>query len=414
MIKFSEMSKENKERIEYGFIAILSVIGYLVLMWIFTGRGILSHNIYNSYALQADSWRMGRLDLLENYSYLELAQYNGKFYVSFPVFPSYILYPLTFIFGAETPDALLLWTADVIIVLYLYKLALKFHLSPVISMLLSLFAMLGSNVSFTMLNPWVWFWAQTLCFMFAVLSIYYAYDGRGGLALAFWACGVGCRPMQFIMLPLLLAIIYKIEKHKYPDETLLQMIRNRLTWVIAPIIIGSSYMVLNYYRFDNPFEFGHNYLPEFTEAEYGQFSTVYFRNNLKILFHIPTFDSESRMEIDHFGNLNFMIVSPIVVFALLLIIVLLIKKYRKMALWCTLIICFCCIYLVITMMHKTMGGWGFGNRYSNDILPWIYLICVIGINKSPRTGKYIMPAFIFSICLNAVGVVAVYNNMYIF
>lgn len=413
MSRFSELPKEEKEKIEYGFVAVLSVIGYLILMWILTGSGLFTHNTYNSYALQANSWRMRRLDLLENYSYLELAEYNGKFFVSFPLFPSYILFPLTFIFGAETPDALLLWTANIVIVLYLYKLALKFKLSPVISMLLSLFAMLGSNVSFTMINPWVWFWAQMLAFMFAIMSIYYAYEGKGGLALGLWACGVGCRPMQFIFVPLLLAILYKVEKRSYPDDSIPKMIINRFYWAVAPCIIGGSYMIINYLKFGNPLEFGHNYLPEFTQAENGQFSTAYFGNNLMTLLRWPTFDDNSRMNIDHFGNLNFLMVSPIVIFSLLMIIVLLIKRYRRLALWGVIILSFCTCYLIITMLHKTMGGWGFGNRYSNDILPWIYLICVIGINKSPRTGKYIVPAFIFSICLNAVGIVAVLNNMYI-
>ena len=48
-------------------------------------------------------------------------------------------------------------------------------------------------------------------------------------------------------------------------------------------------MILNYARFGSIFEFGHNYLPEFTEAENGQFSLQYALDNLPSLFKLPIF-----------------------------------------------------------------------------------------------------------------------------
>ena len=74
---------DKQKRWEYGIIVITSVLLYLFLMCWLTGYGPLKQNVYNSYALQADSWRQGRLDLGQDYPYLELAVYNGKYYVSF-------------------------------------------------------------------------------------------------------------------------------------------------------------------------------------------------------------------------------------------------------------------------------------------------------------------------------------------
>ena len=147
---------ESREKVEYAIVAVLSILMYLILMWILTGNGLFSHNTYNSYALQAESWCKGRLDLGQNYSFLELAFYKGKYYVSFPPFPSYLLLPFALFWGSNTPDFLLLWMADVVTVLYLYKLALSFKLSPKLSALTAVFVMLGTNVTFNMLNPWVW------------------------------------------------------------------------------------------------------------------------------------------------------------------------------------------------------------------------------------------------------------------
>lgn len=410
---FKNMTKEEKEKAEYGLIAVLSVLAYLFLMWLLTGNGPFTHNTYNSYALQAEAWSSGRLDLQENYSYLELAEYNGKIYVSFPPFPSYLLLPLTFVFGVETPDALLLWTANILIVIFLYKLSLMFKASPQSALLLSLFAFLGSNVTFTMLTPWVWFWAQMLCFLFSLMSIYYAFQGKGGLALAFCACGVGCRPMQVVFGPVILYILYYQISRADSDITFGGIIKQKIKWLIAPCIIGCSYMILNFLRFDNPFEFGHDYLPEHLYSEHGQFSTVYIPENIRRLFRLPSLDQYSRMDINHFGNLNFMIVSPIVVLALVSVVILLVLKEYKTAGRCACVILFCMLYLVITMMHNTMGGWGFGNRYANDILPWIYLVTLSGARSCPRMVRFAIPLFVFSICMNAVGIVVVLNNMQI-
>lgn len=461
-----EKKKNSSQTIEYGFITILSVISYLILMWILTGRGAFSHNTYNSYALQAEAWTHGHLDLGQDYSHLELAMFNGKYYVSFPPFPSYILFPFAIFFGSNTPDALLMWLEDIIAALYLYKLAVKFTRNPKMSALTTIFAMLGTNVTFNMLNPWVWFSAQTICFMLSIMAIYYAFEGKGGLSLFFWACSVGCRPMQAVFVPILLFILYKHEseilrnERKYEEKSaeeenleaeaeeyietkegvvpdghttdeinedtpgteqadsgilqdILRIIKKRWKWAIPACVIALSYMVLNYLRFGSITEFGHNYLPEFMEAEHGQFDIYYFSNNLKMLFNLPSFDEEGRMMIDHFGNLNFMIASPFDIFAIILFIIVILGRKKGTILADAGIIILCVTYMCITMMHKTMGGWHFGNRYANDIIPWLYLGVVLGLSKVPKAGKYQIPLLIFGICLNAVGTVVVYNGMHI-
>lgn len=67
-------------------------------------------------------------------------------------------------------------------------------------------------------------------------------------------------------------------------------------------------------------------------------------------------------------------------------------------------------YMLIIVMHKTMGAWHFGNRYSNDILPWIYLGTTIASGRYGQLVKWQIPALIWGICLNVVGSVAVYNG----
>lgn len=380
------------------------------MCWL-TGYGPLKQNVYNSYALQADSWRQGRLDLGQDYPYLELAVYNGKYYVSFPPFPSYILFPLTFIFGSNTPDALLMWFISLLSAGYLYRLALQFRLSEPLSALTTLTVILGSNATFNMLNPGAWFFAQNLCFLLAVMTIYYASNGKGGWSLFFWACSVGCRPMQIFFLPVVLLILYIGEKKKSPELSGKKIVSNKIYWGIPAGCVALTYMVLNYLRFGSIIEFGHNYLPEFIRAEHGQFSVKYMSENLKSLLHFFQFDESGKIVIDHFGNLSFMLASPCVIFAILTLLACILKKEYRIVIFQSGIIACAIAYLAVTIMHKTMGGWHFGNRYANDILPWIYLATVLGLSRVEKLGKYQIPIAVFGLCLNAIGNVVVYNGL---
>lgn len=402
---------DKQKRWEYGIIVITSVLLYLFLMCWLTGYGPLKQNVYNSYALQADSWRQGRLDLGQDYPYLELAVYNGKYYVSFPPFPSYILFPLTFIFGSNTPDALLMWFISLLSAGYLYRLALQFRLSEPLSALTTLTVILGSNATFNMLNPGAWFFAQNLCFLLAVMTIYYAGNGKGGWALFFWACSVGCRPMQIFFLPVVLLILYIVEKKKSPELSGKKIVSNKIYWGIPASCVALTYMVLNYLRFGSIIEFGHNYLPEFIRAEHGQFSVKYMSENLKSLLHFFQFDESGKIVIDHFGNLSFMLVSPCVIFAILTLLACILKKEYRIVIFQSGIIACAIAYLAVTIMHKTMGGWHFGNRYANDILPWIYLATVLGLSRVEKLGKYQIPIAVFGLCLNAIGNVVVCNGL---
>lgn len=401
--------KDNK--IKYLILTCGTVLLWLILIAAFTGNWPTTGNPYNSYSLQADSWRHGRLDLGENYYHLELAIYNNKYYVSFPPFPSYVMFPFTLIWGSSTPDGIILWISNLILAIFLFKLADHLIDDGLISYIITIFLMLGTNVAFTISTPWVWFWAQNLCLLTSVMSIYYAFKRNGHLSLGLWACSVGCRPMQALFFPVLLVILLYQEKKINPETSYISILISKLLWFISPFIIGLSYMILNYLRFDNPLEFGHNYLPEFTESEYGQFSIHYLENNFKMLMNIPDFNDEHKYIVDHFGNINFILVSPLIIFALISVVSFIIKKNKKQILFSILIIALSSAYLLVTMMHKTMGGWHFGNRYTNDILPYLFLLSLMGIRKNKNTWTYMLPLLIWGLCLNIAGSIIVYNGL---
>jgi len=395
------------ETVCYELLTLCSVFAFLFLLWMFTGKWPLDANTYNSYALQADAWRQGRLDLGQNYTWLELAIYEGKYFVSFPPFPSYLLFPLTFLFGSDTPDNLIVCVVIAALVIYTYRLGKLLGLDDLQSLIGTLLVVIGSNQVFVMADASVWFFAQTLCFLLSVMSLYYALKGKGGLSLGLWACSVGCRPMQFVFLPVLVFVLYHKKK---TVSTWREIVGKNWKWVIPPAIIGGSYMLLNFLRFHNPFEFGHNYLPEHALSELGQFHVNYIAGNLKMLFHLPDYAEDGKYIVDHFGNLSMLLVSPVFVLFLVYLLIAVIKKEYTVLKGMLLVFVLSCIYMLIVLMHSTMGGWHFGNRYTNDLLPWVYFGMLLLQRKYPGLAKIQIPLCIFGMCLNAIGSVVVYNG----
>lgn len=404
------MRKLESEYVEYGLLTIVSLVCFLLVLHIFTGQFFWKHNTFNTYALQADSWRQGRLDLGENYSWLEIAEYNGKYYCSFPPFPSYVLFPLTFIFGSNTPDGFVLLFFDVMAVFFLYKIAVKMRLKPREAAFCALFFSICTNMTFVFFVPSVWFFAQTISYSLAAAAIYCAMDGKGGWSLFLWSCGVGCRPMQALFLPILLYILFKREREHYPEQKRHQILLNKFYWGIPPLVIAVSYMALNYARFKNIVEFGHNYLPEFV-YEHKQFSVEYLAQNFKMLINLPDFSDEGKMIIDHFGNLNFLWVNPPILVFLIIAAAVFIKREKDAALLCGLTFVLSACYLTVTAMHATMGGWHFGNRYTNDILPWLFISVMLFFSKHSRLVKWQIPFAIWGILFNVAGTVIVYNGL---
>lgn len=404
---YSKIGKKFNSDLLYLLMCILAV---LFVLWSFTGMWPWNSNAYNSYALQANSWIHGKLDLGQNYSHLELACYKGKYFVSFPPFPSVILVPFAFLFGTSTPDHLISLISISIGAIYTYQLLKETGKTNRSSFFWTLFLVIGTNVLFLSVNAWVWFFAQNLSFTLSMMAIYYGKKGKGVSSLFLWAASVGCRPFQAIYLPILLILLYQSLKEKDPDATMMNHIRKHLYWVIPPLVVAMGYMTLNYMRFDNPLEFGHNYLPEFLEASKGQFDLSYIASNVKSLFLLPTVAENGALQFPIFNGMSIFMISPIFVSYIIYLVYALLKPRIKIKSIQPLIIILVILHFLLLTAHKTMGGWQFGNRYTCDALPYLFYGLILLIPKNDKLEKYNYPLFFFGLTLNLVGTIAVYNN----
>ena len=112
------LQASSRETLRLILLCALCVALALLPVMMFTGQWPTHHNPYNSYTLQACAWLEGRLDLGCDYSWLELAIVDGRYYVSFPPFPSYMMLPFAAIFGRDTPDGLIALMVTLLAVVY--------------------------------------------------------------------------------------------------------------------------------------------------------------------------------------------------------------------------------------------------------------------------------------------------------
>lgn len=340
----------------------LAVLGYL-LYHTLAGGSLLAANPYDSYSLQAQNWLNGHTDV-ENgasYSWLELAIFNGKYYISFPPVPTLASLLFVAIFGTA-PANLLIIIYSLVSCTAVFQCVRHLDGTPSACCFWSIFFTFATNLTELSRTGGVWNQAQALNLALCFVALWCLLAGRNNLSLIMLALAVGCRPFSVVYL--VAAGLYLLWKgHKAFRSTLLSL----LPGILGVLSIAFAMMAYNAARFGNPLEFGHNYLPEFTESEYGQFHLSYLLPNLLQLFHFPTINQQLAFEFPMFNGFLFFLVNPIfAVWAVRLI------QERKSSVF-RQAVCFSVIPFVLILLalcaHKTMGGWQFGARYTLDMLP---------------------------------------------
>lgn len=262
----------------------LMAFGYLLLHDLLGGT-LLSHSAWDSYTLQAMAWRRGSLSLGQNYPWLELAVYQGEYYVSFPPFPSVMLLPFTFLFGENTPNNLIIAIVTMATAALAYRCLRRAGMRETCAVLGALLLTWGSNLMWMSTNGGVWFMAQALNMFLLTWALHCAMCKRRVLAYALVAFAVGCRPFSALAFFPLFLFFYLQDRR--PDEGFCKTALHQWKAFLIPLGVAAAYMWYNYARFGSVLEFGHNYLPEFTEAENGQFHLPIFLQTSKISFCAP-------------------------------------------------------------------------------------------------------------------------------
>ncbi len=378
----------------------LMAVGYVLIHDLFGGT-LFAHSSWNSYTLQAMAWRRGSLSLGQNYPWLELAIYEGEYFVSFPPFPSVVLLPFTFLFGVYTPNnltnaAFAKGTAAVA-----YRCLRRTGMRGADRAAAALLLTWGSNLMWMSTNGGVWFMAQALNMFLLVLALHCALAGRRVSAYALVACAVGCRPFSALaFFPLFLCFYRK--DHAAGGRFFNTALRQWKAFLI-PAVIAAAYMWYNYARFGSVLEFGHNYLPEFTEAENGQFHLSYILTNLGNIFLRPiTLGEGGTLQYPVFDGFLFYIANPF--FLLLFGQAVSDLRHRRMDMMRAVLLAAMALNLLLLCWHKTFGGWQFGARYTCDLLP--LALAYFCLAERPALRRWEHAAACFGVMLNVYGALA--------
>lgn len=375
MKKAAPMMKRRLDWTPIFLIGSMAVMWALLHLWL--GGSIYGSSAYNTYTLQAMAWRNGSLHLPYDYPWLELAIFEGNYYVSFPPLPSVILFPLTFLFGYDTPDNLLvkLYALVACIAIYctLYKLGYK-RLSAALFAFFFCFA--SSMLPMTMEGA-VWYHAQVLAFLLMVLSFCFFTLDKPVLFLLCYAFSVCCRPFHAIYaLPLFFTYFSLNQKAGLP---LSHSIRSVRFGVLAGLCVAAALAVYNFLRFGNPLEFGHNYLPEFSFQGGVQFSVSHVLNHLKtFVWGSPVEMGVNGLQVKQFGY-SFLLSCPMLLLMLIWAIVDGIKK--RMSREKAVILFTFFVHLFLLLLHRTFGGYQLGARYTVDLIPYAFLYLLLSPKK---------------------------------
>ena len=388
---------------------VLGILAVVFAAMSFTGGWPTKSNEYRTYALQACAWLEGRLDLGRDYPWLELAVYEGKYFVSFPPFPSMVLLPFCALFGSNTPDHFIALATTALGIAFSLRLCRR--LAPKggdgSAAFFTAFLFLSNGyVHLALAGGWVWHLAQCLCFTLSLMALCFASEGKGVPSLACWAFAVGCRPTVAVYLPLLAWLLCRAH-----GKSPLRLVRERWYWAICPTLIALSYMALNFARFGNPLEFGHSYLPEFTRTQAGQFDLSYVLNNLHNLIRLPqTGGPNGALRYYTFECQAFWLITPLTVVAFAAWVCALHRRKRGDAFTLIALPLMALVHLAILVMHRTLGGWQFGNRYLLDMLPYLLCGILLWMPRGETFRMWCVPAALLGAAVNLIGTVALYNS----
>ncbi|MGI6724651.1 MAG: hypothetical protein ACOX62_00340 [Christensenellales bacterium] len=356
------------------FLALLTFL-HLRLQY-----GLLNPSVYNSYTRQALAWRKGMTHLPEDVPHLELAIYEGRYFVSFPPVPSVPLFFLSFIFQDQIPDNLLVMLYAFAALIIHWRLFLRKSFTPFAAAFWAFTICFSSSMLPLVLTGAVWYQAQVLAFLLTIWAIERMDAEKPFAGLLLYALAVGCRPFNALYGPLL--IFLYLQRQKDLGISLKSTMTKLLPGILGGLLIAAVYAWYNMIRFHHPLEFGHNYLPEFSSQGGIQFSLSHLGENMrKYIFALPFIKEQEGFTLKPFG-FSLFISNPVLILMVAWVFRLL--WFRRFKLEHGLTFLFFILHLFALLLHRTFGGFQYGARYAVDLIPYALLFL---LNRyTTRTG----------------------------
>jgi hypothetical protein len=366
----------------------------------------LAHTPYNHFALLADAWLHRRFDLAgppPAYTlYNDFAQFEGRWFVSFPPFPAVLLVPFVALSGGAdaTRDGLfflaLSGVGPAVLFLALDKLTREgeSRRTQGENVALALVFAFGTVYWFSAVQGTVWFAAHVVGVALTALYLY-ASIGASHPILAGLAIGLGVatRPTLGFAFPLFLVEAYRAAvRNDAPSDDAVALPRigradarvlfDRLALFAAPASMVLAVLLWhNRARFHDPLEFGHRLLQINWKTRidrWGLFSYHYLGRNLGIILSgLPFLGVPGAPFQINVHGLALWITSPFYVWAL--------WPRRTGAFFWGLALTTLAV-AAPNLLYQNSGWIQFGYRFSNDFAP--FLMAMIAVGGRPLSAQF--------------------------
>jgi hypothetical protein len=370
-----------------------------------------SHTPYNHFALLADAWRNGRLDLPSPPPFYaggnDFAHYDGRWFVVFPGFPALLLWPWVSLTGDPSrvlDGAFFLSAAGIapamsFLMLHRVREQGIASLSRETVLGLPLLYAFGTVYFFTAVQGTVWFAAHVVTAIASCVFLWASIGARNPMI-----AGVALSAVLATRPPLVgLGLFYCLELRRVlRDEPGPRRgwwpISKHLLGLVLPVAVTAVVLAaLNEARFGDPTEFGYRYLSIAWKTrieQHGLFGYHYLARNLGIaLTNLPYVHLDRGVfsfRINGHG-LPLWMTSPFYLW-------LLWPKRRTClhrAVYATLPLC-----VLPSLLYQNSGWLQFGQRFSNDYAPLLVLLFALGGFVWTRA---LVVAGTFAVLVNAFG-----------
>ncbi len=390
-------------------LALLVYVGCTVVYFACAPRQLWTeHTKFNHYALLADAWLHGHLDLghpppaytLNN----DFAEHDGRWFVSFPPFPAVILLP--FVKLAGSPENLRdgqiwLWLAGLgpgLLFLALEKLRRmgESKCSDIQNLALAWIFSFGTVYFFTADQGTVWFSAHVVAVALAAGYLLTALDAeRPLLAGTFVGLLFVTRPPALLVgLFFVLEVWRKLWGGSF-EATDWRAVAKKLSFFALPVALILAVTAWHNKARFGTFEFGHEHLTVGWKAridKWGLFSYHYLGKNLGIVTSSLPYISKTdpRLQINSHG-LALWVTTPIYLWLL--------WPRRAGFVWRALAISIAPVILM-DLLYQNSGWLQFGYRFSNDYAVFLFALLAMG---GYRLGQWFYACALWGIAVNTFG-----------
>lgn len=374
-----------------------------------------SHTQYNHFALLAEAWLEGRLDLgAAPPAYAggnDFARYGGKWFVVFPPFPSLLLLPLVALSGDAQSVCdgrfflLLAGLAPAGLFLVLEKLrrSKESRRSEAENVALGLLFCFGSVYFFSSVQGTVWYAAHVVAALLTVLYLLFALRAERPL-LAGACLGLAFATRAPLLLAGALFVVEAVRAARLAQPRGpgalqrydVRRLAGGLTWFAAPVLVVLGLTLWhNAARFGDPFEFGYRYLSvAWAEriAKWGLFDYHYLARNLGVvLSSLPWFPAGGGpLQINGHG-LALWLTTPMYLWLLFA------RRWSPLARSLLLV---AGLVALPALFYQNTGWIQFGYRFSNDYAPLLF--AALAVAGPPLRGAFML-ASAFAVIVNFFG-----------